>query len=217
MLSSDEIRNYELKKGIGYSKRSVDQFIAEIITDYDALFKENIELRDKATALSEGLQYYKSMEKTLQKALVLAQKTSDEEQAKAVKNARAIEETAHAKADEVLIKARSELDNIFRQTDDLNRRFELYKTHVRNLITSQLDIINSDAYNISVNDLKGYLKLKGNLEDVQEDVQEDVHEDAKEDIQEHEDKENMAVNETESRGQDAAVQPAEEVVDEQNT
>ncbi|MGP1568562.1 MAG: DivIVA domain-containing protein [Peptoanaerobacter stomatis] len=213
MLSSDEIRNYELKKGIGYSKRSVDQFLTEIVNAYEALFKENIELRDKATALSDGLQYYKSMEKTLQKALVLAQKTSDEEQAKAAKNARVIEQNAHDKADEVLTKARSELDNIFRQTDDLNRRFELYKTHVRNLITSQLDIINSDAYNISVNDLKGYLKLKGNLENVQE----DVHEDAKEDIQEHEDKENMAVNETESRGQDAAVQPAEEVVDEQNT
>ncbi|MGP1611893.1 MAG: DivIVA domain-containing protein [Catonella sp.] len=201
MLSSDEIRNYEFKKGIGYSKRSVDQFLAEIVNDYEALYKENIELRDKATALSDGLQYYKSMEKTLQKALVLAQKTSDEEQAKAAKNARVIEQNAHDKADEVLTKARSELDNIFRQTDDLNRRFELYKTHVRNLITSQLDIINSDAYNISINDLKGYLKLKENLEDAKE----------------HESIDDRMINEEESQLQDLEIQPTEEVVNEQNT
>ena len=201
MLSSDEIRNYEFKKGIGYSKRSVDQFVAEIVSDYEALYKENIELRDKATALSDGLQYYKSMEKTLQKALVLAQKASDEEQAKAAKNARVIEQNAHDKADEVLTKAKSELDNIFRQTDDLNRRFELYKTHVRNLITSQLDIINSDAYNISINDLKGYLKLKENLEDAKE----------------HESIEDEMINEGESQQQDLEIQPTEEVVNEQKT
>lgn len=165
MLSSNEIKNYEFKKGIGYSKRSVDDFIAEIVRDYEALYKENIELKDKATALSEGLQYYKSIEKTLQKALVLAQKASDEEQENASKKARIIEKTAHIKADEVLTKAKSDLDTIFRQTDDFNRRFELYKAHVKNLITTQLDLINSDAYNISVNDLEGYLKLQEQLED----------------------------------------------------
>ena len=165
MLSSSEIKNYEFKKGIGYSKKSVDEFISEIVREYEAVCKENIELKDKATVLSEGLQYYKSIEKTLQKALVLAQKASEEEQAKASRKARIIERTAHTKADEVLTRAKSELDNVFRQTDELNRRFELYKAHVKNLVTTQLDLINSDAYNISVNDLEGYLKLKEKLED----------------------------------------------------
>ena len=174
MLSSNEIKNYEFKKGIGYSKRSVDDFIAEIVRDYEALYKENIELKDKATALSEGLQYYKSIEKTLQKALVLAQKASDEEQENASKKARIIEKTAHIKADEVLTKAKSDLDAIFRQTDDLNRRFELYKSHVKNLIATQLDLINSDAYNISVNDLEGYLKLQEQLEDAKGREPEDI-------------------------------------------
>lgn len=163
MLSSIEITDYEFKKGIGYSQKSVDEFIAKVAKDYDELLKENIELKDKASALSEGLQYYKSIEKTLQKALVLAQKASDEEQAQASRKAKNIEREAHTRAGEVLSKAKSDLDTIFRQTDELNRRFELYKAHVKNLITTQLDLINSDAYNISVNDLEGYLKLKDAL------------------------------------------------------
>ena len=174
MLSSNYIKDYEFKKGIGYSRRSVDEFVAKITGDYDAVCKENIELKDKINALSEGLQYYKSIEKTLQKALVLAQKASDEEQENATKKARIIEKTAHTKADEVLTKAKSDLDSIFRQTDDLNRRFELYKAHVKNLITTQLDLMNSDAYNISVNDLEGYLKLKEQLEDAKQIEPEDV-------------------------------------------
>lgn len=170
MLSSMEIKNHEFKKGIGYSRKSVDAFIVEIAENYEKLYKENIELKDKAEALSEGLQYYKSIEKTLQKALVLAQKTADEEHENAAKKASTIEKNARIKADEVLTKAKTELDTIFRQTDDLNRRFELYKAHVKNLITTQLDLINSDAYNISVNDLEGYLKLKVQLENAKDTV-----------------------------------------------
>ena len=165
MLSASEIKNHEFRIGIGYSKRSVDNFMSEIAKDYEELYKENLVLKDKAEALSEGLQYYKSIEKTLQKSLVLAQRASDEEQEKASKKAQVIEIAAHKRADEVLTKAKLSLDNIFRQTDDLNRRFELYKTHIKNLITAQLDFIDSDAYNISVNDLEGYFKLKEQLEE----------------------------------------------------
>lgn len=182
MLSSSEIKNHVLKRGIGYSKRSVDDFLAEIAKDYEALYKENVELKDKATALSDGLQYYKSIEKTLQKALVLAQKTADDEQETASKRASMIERNARIKADEVLTKAKTDLDTIFRQTDDLNRRFELYKAHVKNLITTQLEFINSDAYNITVNDLEGYLKLKVQLEEAKGEVDTQKIEDSKPEV-----------------------------------
>ena len=166
MLSLNEIRNHEFKWGIGYSKKSVDEFMLEIAGSYDEMYKETIELKDKMASLSEGLQYYKSIEKTLQKAMVLVQKASDEEREKAMNNAKLIEKEAHTRAEEVLTQAKYDLDSIFRQTDDLNRRFELYKAHIRNLITTQLELVDSDSYNITVNDLEGYLKLKQKLEDV---------------------------------------------------
>lgn len=190
MLSLEEIKNYEFKKGIGYTKKSVDDYIAKVVDTYNVISKENAELQEKIVALSEGMQYYKSIEKTLQKSLVLAQKTADEKQEKALNKAKIIERVARTKADEIITKAKNDLDAVYRQTDELNRRFELYKSYIKNLINTQMDLINSDSYKISVNDLDGYLKLKDELEEarlaVPEDDEyseniEDMSEDAKED------------------------------------
>ena len=173
MLSLNEIKNHEFKKGIGYTKKSVDDFVNEIVESFEEVNRENSELKEKLTTLSEGIQYYKSIEKTLQKSLVLAQKTADEKKEKALNNAKIIEKVARSRADSIITKAKNDLDAIYRQTDELNRRFELYKSYVKNLITTQLDLINSDTYKISVNDLDGYLKLKDELEDARNAIPED--------------------------------------------
>ena len=173
MLSLNEIKNHEFKKGIGYTKKSVDDFVNEIVESFEEVNRENAELKEKLTTLSEGMQYYKSIEKTLQKSLVLAQKTADEKKEKALNNAKIIEKVARSRADSIITKAKNDLDAIYRQTDELNRRFELYKSYVKNLITTQLDLINSDTYKISVNDLDGYLKLKDELEDARNAIPED--------------------------------------------
>ena len=173
MLSLNEIKNHEFKKGIGYTKKSVDDFVNEIVESFEEVNRENSELKEKLTTLSEGMQYYKSIEKTLQKSLVLAQKTADEKKEKALNNAKIIEKVARSREDSIITKAKNDLDAIYRQTDELNRRFELYKSYVKNLITTQLDLINSDTYKISVNDLDGYLKLKDELEDARNAIPED--------------------------------------------
>ena len=173
MLSLNEIKNHEFKKGIGYTKKSVDDFVNEIVESFEEVNRENAELKEKLTTLSEGIQYYKSIEKTLQKSLVLAQKTADEKKEKALKNTKIIEKVARSRADSIITKAKNDLDAIYRQTDELNRRFELYKSYVKNLITTQLDLINSDTYKISVNDLDGYLKLKDELEDARNEIPEE--------------------------------------------
>ena len=173
MLSLNEIKNHEFKKGIGYTKKSVDDFVNEIVESFEEVNRENAELKEKLTTLSEGMQYYKSIEKTLQKSLVLAQKTADEKKEKALNNAKIIEKVARSGADSIITKAKNDLDAIYRQTDELNRRFELYKSYVKNLITTQLDLINSDTYKISVNDLDGYLKLKDELEDARNAIPEE--------------------------------------------
>ena len=173
MLSLNEIKNHEFKKGIGYTKKSVDDFVNEIVESFEEVNRENSELKEKLTTLSEGMQYYKSIEKTLQKSLVLAQKTADEKKEKALSNAKIIEKVARSRADSIITKAKADLDAIYRQTDELNRRFELYKSYVKNLITTQLDLINSDTYKISVNDLDGYLKLKDELEDARNAIPEE--------------------------------------------
>ena len=81
MLTPIDIQNREIKSKMGgYDKKDVDEFLEEIRGSYEELYKENQSLKEKISSLSEGIQYYKKMESTLQKALVLAEKTSTETQ-----------------------------------------------------------------------------------------------------------------------------------------
>ena len=45
---------------------------------YKELYDENLELKKNAKSLNDGVQYYRSIENTMQKALVLAEKTAKE-------------------------------------------------------------------------------------------------------------------------------------------
>lgn len=104
MLNSEEISADRIKSGFGgYNKKATREYIDGLRVEYDSLYKENIELKDKLSVLSEGVQYYKNMEKSLQKALVLAERTTSETIHAAEVKAIAMEKEAKSKA-EVLTK-----------------------------------------------------------------------------------------------------------------
>lgn len=104
MLNSEEISADHIKSGFGgYNKKATREYLDGLRGEYDSLYKENIELKDKLSVLSEGVQYYKNMEKSLQKALVLAERTTSETIHAAEVKAMAMEKEAKSKA-EVLAK-----------------------------------------------------------------------------------------------------------------
>ncbi len=113
MLTPIDIQNHSLKTAVrGYSKKETDDFLEEILQGYESLYKENRELKDKVASLSEGVQYYKQMETTLQKALVLAEKTSAETQEAAKSKADAMTNEAQAKADSLTNEAQAKADSL---------------------------------------------------------------------------------------------------------
>ncbi len=69
----------------GFSSQEVKTFLADILKDYEKIYKENIELKDKVKLLNDGIQYYKTIEGTLQNTLLLAEKTAEETKANAHK------------------------------------------------------------------------------------------------------------------------------------
>ena len=113
MLTPIDIQNHSLKTAVrGYSKKETDDFLEEILQGYESLYKENRELKDKVTSLSEGVQYYKQMETTLQKALVLAEKTSAETQEAAKSKADAMTNEAQAKSEAMTNEAQARAESM---------------------------------------------------------------------------------------------------------
>ncbi len=163
MFTPEELQKRKLKTGFGYGKKEVDTFLKEFLEAYENLYKENIEYKDKISVLSDGLQYYKSIEKTLQKALVLAQRAADENHADALKRAETIEKEARIKANRIIHEARIELEEVHEKFNKLLREFEVYKTQIKSLTTAQVDLMNSDAFRVSAPDFEEFLHLEKEL------------------------------------------------------
>ena len=66
MLTPLEIENKTFNKQVmsGYNVEEVKEFMSTLLTDYEKLYKENIEFRDKIAVLNQGIQHYKSIEDT---------------------------------------------------------------------------------------------------------------------------------------------------------
>lgn len=165
MLTPIEIQNKIFKSsGLGYDKKDVDNFVTEVLQSYEALYREKMELGDKINVLTEGLQYYKTIEKTLQKALVLAEKTAEETKAGAQKNAKAIEKEAVAKSQMILADARAELEQIRRQVMQLAQQYDTYKTQVKTLAIAQIELMESPSFQLDLSVLTAMDSLPDRVE-----------------------------------------------------
>lgn len=150
MLTPIEVQSKIFKSGMGYSKADVDSFLTNLYADYGTLYRENMELKDKTNVLNESLNRYKDIEKSLQKALVLAETTSEETIASAKTNAAVIEQEARVKAEAIVADAKQELENIRSMTVELVQKYESYKSQYKALVSAQMELLSSDAFNIEL-------------------------------------------------------------------
>lgn len=151
MITPIEIQNKNFKSGgLGYDKRDVDQFMKEVLSGYEILYRENVEMKDKISSLTDALQQYKYIEKTLQKALVLAEKTAEDTKQLAQKEAKRIEKEAQLKYQIVLGDAKNELNKIHKQTTKLMQQYEMYRAQFKNLAKAQIELIESDSFGLSI-------------------------------------------------------------------
>lgn len=168
MLTPIEIQSKTFKSGgLGYDKKDVDGYMKEVLKGYETLYRENMELSDKISVLNEGIQYYKTIEKTLQKALVLAEKTAEDTRISALKEAKIIEKEAQTKAQLIVADAKNELEHIHTQTIQLLQQYEKYKAQFKNLAAAQIEVLESESFSINVarvdtftNDMNTHVKHK---------------------------------------------------------
>ena len=143
MITPLDIENKTFGKQMvnGYNVEEVKEFMATLLADYEKLYKENIEYKDKITVLNQGIQHYKSIEDTLQNALVVAQGTAETVK----KNAKVEAENILKEAELNAIKS---VDEINKQTvekklqlDDAKKQFDVYKAKMEALLISQLELL----------------------------------------------------------------------------
>lgn len=149
MLSPLDLQNKRVvTKKRKYDKEEMDEYLDLIFENYKALYDEHQELQKQVKSLNEGIQYYRTIETTMQKALVLAEKTSKETKDAAILKAEAIEKDANTKAAKIVSDAESEYDKIKDKCLTLMQQFSQYKMQLKQVATAQLELVTSESFDI---------------------------------------------------------------------
>lgn len=139
MITPLDIEKKEFKKKIrGYCTDDVDDFIFSVRNDFESIYRENIELKEKLESLSGELQKYKNIEDTLQNTLIVAQKASEDLNQSAVKKAEAIVMEAENKRDAIIKDSNDQVVKIKSEYESIRRNFEIYKSRYKNLLEQKL-------------------------------------------------------------------------------
>lgn len=168
MLSPLDLQNKRVvTKKRKYDKAEMDEYLELVFENYKALFDEHQELEKKVKTLSDGIQYYRSIESTMQKALVLAEKTSKETKDAAILKAEAIEKDAQTKASNIMAEAEQEYEKVKDKCVYLMQQFNQYKLQLKQVAAAQLDLITSESFDVSAPELEALQHSRTSLPDNQ--------------------------------------------------
>lgn len=143
MLTPLDIENKRFSKQVmnGYNVNEVDDFLDELTLEYEKLYKENAELKQKREELGTDVDKYKDIENTLKSTLVMAQKTADEVTAVAKEQAEQIIKDAEFSAKSSVEELNSQIMLKQKEFEDLKKQFDVYKAKMESLLISQLELL----------------------------------------------------------------------------
>lgn len=152
MLTPLDIHNKEFKKGLrGYDIDEVDEFLDEVIKDFEGLYKENLELKEKLQKQQDKITQYKEMEETLQNTMVMVQKMAEEASRNAEKEAELIIWEARKKSEQIVSGAQDQVTDNIRRIERLQAFEKQLVIKLEVFLKTHLELIrNSEMGNLTM-------------------------------------------------------------------
>ncbi|MGN1269871.1 MAG: DivIVA domain-containing protein [Clostridia bacterium] len=143
MLTPLDIENKKFSKQMmnGYSVDEVDEFLDELTLDYEKLYKEANDAKNKLEDMKEDIEKYKNIEGTLQNTLIMAQSAAEDVKNLAKQQAEQIINEAQTSAKQSVIELEKEITLKQRELEELQKQFDVYKAKMESLLISQLELL----------------------------------------------------------------------------
>lgn len=135
----------------GYNPEEVNKFLDNIISKVDTMVSEAREKDNKILELSrleqenqmlrEKIARYEKMEGTLQRAIVMAEKTSEQIKYNATHESEAILEDAKGKANRIINEALLKAEKAENEANMLKRNINIFKRRIKDIINAQLEVV----------------------------------------------------------------------------
>jgi cell division initiation protein len=146
-LTPLDIHNKEFGRRLrGYDEDEVNEFLDQVIKDYEALIRENKEMQNQALSLQEKLNHFSNIEETLSKTIIVAQEAADEVRTNAKKEAQLIIKEAEKNADRIINEALSKSRKVALEVEELKKQASIYRARFRSLVEAQLDLLSHDGW-----------------------------------------------------------------------
>lgn len=125
----------------GYDRDAVDDFLDQVVQEFEALIGENASLREQVEHLNQRLEQYRSLEQTINRTLVLAEESAEEIRENARREAELLMNETRAQVERMLEAGQEKARQILAANADLIRVLDTLRTQVRALLKSQLDAL----------------------------------------------------------------------------
>ena len=125
----------------GYNKNEVNSFVKNVTTEYESMLN-NLKVRDQEIEnLKKELEHYKNIESTLNRAILIAEESSQNIKKTAFDESRVIIEDAKKNASRIINNALIKAEKVEMEANSLKRQVAQYKRRYKNILEEQLDEI----------------------------------------------------------------------------
>lgn len=149
MITPMDIENKEFKKGFrGYHEDEVDEFLDKVKEDFENLYRENLDLKEKIKLYQEQVSRYKTIEKTLNDTLITAQSAAKDTCDAANKKAKIIVEDAELRSKQIIDNCKEKIVVLTKEYDDLVKEFKIFRNKFKSLIQDEMTNLDEIFFNV---------------------------------------------------------------------
>lgn len=146
-LTPLDIHNKEFSRGFrGYDEDEVNEFLDQVIKDYEMVIREKKELEEKLNEQKEKLGHFSNIEETLNKSILIAQETAEDVKRNATKEAKLIVKEAEKNADRIINESLVKARKVAIEIDELKKQSKVFRNRFRMLIQAQLEMLDTDDW-----------------------------------------------------------------------
>lgn len=146
-LTPLDIHNKEFSRRLrGYDEDEVNEFLDQVIKDYEIVIRENKELQKDILTIQEKVDHFTTIEETLSKTIIVAQEAADEVRNNAKKEAQLIVKEAEKNADRIINESLSKSRKVALEVEELKKQAAIYRARFRTLVEAQLELLGNDGW-----------------------------------------------------------------------
>ena len=125
----------------GYDKYQVQKCLDEIINNYEVLLNKSKKTEEENKRLTEQIAYYQRIEDTMNRAIYTAESAGDQIKSSARQEAESLINEARHNASRIINDALLKAEKAQNHADQLRRNTNILKRRLRQIIESQLEVI----------------------------------------------------------------------------